>query len=74
MGYYKIRINFIDRKPMEGIRRYDFDEPLHMLRIRIWNQASEKVPRRLIDHIDIIPLPPSDPEVVKFILNEMGDF
>lgn len=70
MAYYKIRINFIDRKPMEGVRRYDDDEPLHLLRIRIWNQASEKVERRLIDTIDIIPLAPSDPEVVKFILSQ----
>ena len=70
MGYYKIRINFIDRRPMEGIRRYNEDEPLHMLRIRIWNQASEKLERRCIDHIDIIPLAPSDPEVVAFILQE----
>ena len=70
MSHYKIRINFIDRKPMEGIRKYNDDEPLHILRIRILNQASEKVERRFIDHFDIIPLSPSDPEVINFILRE----
>lgn len=68
MGYYKIRINFIDRKPLEGIRKYE-DEPLHLLRIKVWDQASKKIERRTIDSIDIIPMIASDPQVVRFILS-----
>jgi|GEM_PF-5477941 len=73
MGYYKVTIHLISGKKFEGIREYQ-ESPPQNLRMQIWDKASQVPNRREIDHIDIVPLEPTDKEVVAQRLKDMGDF